>query len=644
MPTMPNEKLSAAPSSPGVYLMKDAAGNVMYVGKARNLKKRLASYFKNPDLLDMKTSALVKKISSFETIVTGTEQDALILESNLIKRYRPRYNVILKDDKRYPSLRLDVQNPYPCLALVRKPEKDGAMYFGPFSSSPAVGQTLKIINKTFKLRKCRNRIFQSRSRPCLNYQMGICLGPCCLPVEQAAYREIVNEVILFLKGRTPDLIQKIKQDMLTAADRQDFERAASLRDKMFALEKMLEKQVSVTTDFKDRDIIGIASSSELTLITLLFVRNGYLLGTRDFHFSETLSTDAETVAAFIRQYYEKESHFVPKEILSPLSVEDAPVMEDWLKSVKGEKVSILSPRRGEKARLIETAKQNAENRLKELISSNAARTDFLARLQAKLKMNRIPERIECFDNSNIMGTNPVAAMAVFIHGKAHKPAYRKYKIRTVAEQDDYAYMAEALKRRFGKSGNSPAPETPPRPPQGAPAKNRPADSPFEGGKGDVLKGSREHVLPDILMVDGGKGQLNIAVSVIRELNLEGKFEIIGIAKKDEKRGETEDKIFEYGRVNPIAFGKGEKDLLFFLQQIRDEAHKHAVSFHRDRRSETSLRSVLDDIPGIGKKRKQMLLKHFGSISNIRAASIEELSALPGMNRKAAEAVKLRIEN
>jgi len=624
MPTMPNEKLSAAPSSPGVYLMKDQAGNVMYVGKARNLKKRLASYFKNPDLLDMKTSALVKKISSFETIVTGTEQDALILESNLIKRYRPRYNVILKDDKRYPSLRLDVQNPYPCLALVRKPEKDGAMYFGPFSSSPAVGQTLKIINKTFKLRKCRNRIFQSRSRPCLNYQMGICLGPCCLPVEQAAYREIVNEVILFLKGRTPDLIQKIKQDMLTAADRQDFERAASLRDKMFALEKILEKQVSVTTDFKDRDIIGIASSSELTLITLLFVRNGYLLGTRDFHFSETLSTDAETVAAFIRQYYEKESHFVPKEILSPLSVEDAPVMEDWLKSVKGEKVSILSPRRGEKARLIETAKQNAENRLKELISSNAARTDFLARLQAKLKMNRIPERIECFDNSNIMGTNPVAAMAVFIHGKAHKPAYRKYKIRTVAEQDDYAYMAEALKRRFGKSGFGVRGE----------------------GFGDAsdLEPLTPNLLPDILMVDGGKGQLNIAVSVIRELNLEGKFEIIGIAKKDEKRGETEDKIFEYGRVNPITFGKGEKDLLFFLQQIRDEAHKHAVSFHRDRRSETSLRSVLDDIPGIGKKRKQMLLKHFGSISNIRAASIEELSALPGMNRKAAEAVKLRIEN
>ncbi len=615
---MLNEKLSAAPSNPGVYLMKDAAGNIIYVGKARNLKKRLASYFKNPEQLDMKTSALVRKISDFETIVTGTEQDALILESNLIKRYRPRYNVILKDDKRYPSLRLDVQNPYPCLALVRKPEKDGAMYFGPFSSSPAVGQTLNIINKTFKLRKCRNRVFQTRSRPCLNYQMGICLGPCCLPVEQAAYREIVNEVILFLKGRTPDLIHKIKQDMLTAADRQDFERAASLRDKMFALEKILEKQVSVTTDFQDRDIIGFASSPEMSLITVLFVRNGYLLGTRDFHFSETLSTDAEMLAAFIRQYYEKESHFVPKEILAPLLLEDAPVLEDWLKSVKGEKVSILNPRRGEKARLIEMAAQNAENRLKALINSNAAKADFLGRLQRKLKMNRLPERIECFDNSNIMGTNPVAAMAVFIHGKAHKPAYRKYKIRTVAEQDDYAYMAEALKRRFGKRGfgvrgsrcgdaSDPEPLTP--------------------------------NLPDLLMVDGGKGQLNIAVSVIRELNLEGKFEIIGIAKKDEKRGETEDKIFKPGQVNPVTFGKGEKDLLFFLQQIRDEAHKHAVSFHRDRRSETSLRSVLDEIPGIGKKRKQMLLKHFGTVANIRAASIEELSALPGMNRKAAEAIK-----
>jgi excinuclease ABC subunit C len=382
----------------------------------------------------------------------------------------------------------------------------------------------------------------------------------------------------------------------------------------------------------------------MSLITVLFVRNGYLLGTRDFHFSETLSTDAEMLAAFIRQYYEKESHFVPKEILAPLLLEDAPVLEDWLKSVKGEKVSILNPRRGEKARLIEMAAQNAENRLKALINSNAAKADFLGRLQRKLKMNRLPERIECFDNSNIMGTNPVAAMAVFIHGKAHKPAYRKYKIRTVAEQDDYAYMAEALKRRFGKRGfgvrgsrcgdaSDPEPLTP----------NRPLKSGCEvrgEGFGDApdLEPLTPN-LPDLLMVDGGKGQLNIAVSVIRELNLEGKFEIIGIAKKDEKRGETEDKIFKPGQVNPVTFGKGEKDLLFFLQQIRDEAHKHAVSFHRDRRSETSLRSVLDEIPGIGKKRKQMLLKHFGTVANIRAASIEELSALPGMNRKAAEAIK-----
>lgn len=595
-----NEKLTRVPSEPGVYLMKDAGGKVIYVGKARNLKKRLISYFANSKQLDMKTEVLVKKVSTFETIITGTEKEALILESNLIKRHRPRYNVILKDDKRYPSLRLDIKSPYPNLTIVRKIENNGAKYFGPFASSQAVRQTLKMINKTFKLRKCKTKTFKNRSRPCLNYQMGICLAPCCLDVDKTAYNETVKEVALFLKGRTPDLIKKIKKEMISAAKVQDYERAAVLRDKMFALEKTLEKQVSVTTDFKDRDVIAIARSFESSLIMMLFVRGGYLLGTRHFYFTETMSTDAEMIGTFIRQYYEK-THFVPKEILVPIFLEDAPLLEDWLCNIKGAKVSIMCPQRAEKARLVKMAVQNAENELKDHLSSIAADMDVLARLQKRLQMDRIPGRIECFDNSNISGTEAVSSMVVFEKGKPEKSSYRKYKIKTVKEHDDYAYMAEVLKRRYGK-------------------------------------GEKSKPYPDLLMVDGGKGQLNIAVSVIKELNLEEDFEIIGIAKKDEKKGETEDKIYKTKRANPVIFGR-EGDLLHFLQRIRDEAHRFAISFHRKRRTKKSMRSALDPIPGIGKKRKETLFKHFGSIKKIREATIEELSTLPGMNRNVAESVK-----
>jgi len=600
MPSRLNEKLTRVPSKPGVYLMKNASGDVIYVGKARNLVKRIASYFTRLRQLDTKTRMLVNQIASFDTIITGTEKEALILESNLIKKHRPRYNVVLKDDKRYPSLRLALLDPYPNLAIVRKIKSDGALFFGPFASSQAVRQTLNIIHKTFKIRKCKKKEPTKRSRPCLNFQMDVCLAPCCRDVEKAVYNEIVKEVILFLKGRTPDLIKKIKKEMVSAAGAQDFERAAVLRDKMFALEKTLEQQVAMSTDLKDRDVLAIARNPDVSLITQLSIRGGYLLGSRHFNFSETLSNDAEMIGAFIRQYYER-AHFIPKEILVPLSLEDAPLIEDRLKTIKGQKVSILWPKRGEKARLIDMASQNADNGLKDLIASRSRDMEILARLQKRLKIDRTPARIECFDNANISATEPVAGMVVFEKGKPKKSSYRKYKIKTVAEQNDYAYMAEALQRRFGKGEES---------------------KPF----------------PDLLMIDGGKGQLNIAVSVMKELKLQENFEVIGIAKRDEKKGETRDKIYKQGRANPISFGR-EEDLLLFLQRIRDEAHRFAISFHRKRRSKRSMRSVLDTVPGIGNKRKTTLLKHFGGIEKIRAASFEELSTLPGMNRQVAEAVQ-----
>ncbi|MGD9362262.1 MAG: excinuclease ABC subunit UvrC, partial [Desulfobacterales bacterium] len=488
---------------------------------------------------------------------------------------------------------------YPNFSIVRKIGKDKALYFGPFASAHAVRETLRTINKTFKLRKCKARDFKTRTRPCLHCQMDGCLAPCCLDVDPGVYGEQVNEAIMFLKGRTPDLIRKVKKQMESCARDQQFERAARLRDKIFSLERTIEKQIAVTTDFKDRDVFAIARSEEISVITVMSVRNGFLTGTRHYSFTETLSTAEEMMAAFIRQYYERHP-FIPDELLVSIDPADAELTAEWLGSFKKRKVKILRPKRGEKAQLVAVAIHNAENELSSLIASRSAEMDLLLRLQMKLKMKRLPERIECFDNSNISGTQAVAAMVVFEYGRAKKSSYRKYRIKTVSEHDDYAYMEEVLTRRFGK--------------------------------GEAAK-----PYPDLLMVDGGKGQLNIALAVTSELNLTHEFDIIGIAKKDEKKGESRDKIFKPGRANPLNFGRAE-DLLLFMQRIRDEAHRFAISFHRKRRKKISLQSELDTIPGIGKKRKAALLQHFKSVKNIRAAAIDDISALPGFNRVVAESI------
>ncbi len=592
------EKLSRVSTAPGVYLMKSNTGQVIYVGKARNLKKRLASYFNRPLQLDMKSGVLVKQIADFDTIITATEKEALILESTLIKRYRPRYNVLLKDDKRYPVLKLDVKDDYPNLTIVRKIQNDGALYFGPYASPGAVRQTLKFIHKTFRLRKCRSKKVKPRTRPCLHCQIEGCTAPCCMEVKPQDYHQIVKEVILFLKGRTPELIYDIKKDMQKAAASQEFEKAARLRDKMFALQTTLEKQVTVTTDFIDRDVLAVAGKHGLFMITKLMIRSGFLIGSHNYDFSDKLATRVEILEAFIKQHYET-SHFIPGEILLPFNTEEIPLLEVWLESLKKQKVHIFYPQRGEKARLMEMAVQNAESALEEFMASVYSASKIIEYLQKSLRMDKPPARIECFDNSNISGSEPVSAMVVFENAKPKKSAYRKFKIKSVTEPNDYAYMQEALKRRYGK------------------------------------KGERADTLPDLLMVDGGKGQLNIAVSVLKDLGLAGKFYVIGISKKDTSRGETQDKIYVPGRVNPMNVSG---DQLLFLQRIRDEAHRFAITFHRKQRKKSTLHSILDDIPGIGKKKKEALMKYFGSISKIREASLDQLLEVPGITRTAAGAL------
>jgi len=593
------EKLARVPHDPGVYLMHDADGAILYVGKAKDLRRRLSSYFARSGPMDIKTGLLIKKIADFKTILTGSEQEALILESNLIKQHRPRYNVILKDDKRYPSLRLDPGEPFPRLTLVRKTVKDGAIYFGPFASALAARQTIKFINKYFKLRKCRTRRFKTRTRPCLYCQIQGCLAPCCLDVRPADYEEIVREVVLFLKGRAPELIRRVKDQMQAAAATQEFEKAAALRDKMFALTATLEKQVAVTTDFEDRDVIGLARSETIGLVAVLHIRGGYLLGTQEVSIGQTLAGDDEILEAFVRQHY-GQSPWLPGEILLPENgIDDIGLLEEELGRVRGARVHILSPQRGEKRRLVKMAKDNAASRLKEALAAAEHNTGLLERVKDRLHLTRLPVRIECFDNSNIGGDAAVAAMVVFEKGKARKDHYRHYRVASPGP-DDYAHMAEVLGRRYGKDDT-------------------------------------ETTWPDLVMVDGGRGQLNIAMAILGDLGLESRFDVVAIAKKDEARGENEDKIFKPGRSNPLNLTR-DTDVMLFLQRIRDEAHRFAIAFHRRRRTRIGLQSALDAVPGIGPGRKKALLQHFGGIEKMRAATVDEIAALPGMSRKAALAL------
>jgi excinuclease ABC subunit C len=593
------KELANLPSAPGVYLMRDSERHILYVGKARDLKRRVTSYFTKAAHKDLKTSVLIKKIAGFDTIVTNTEKEALILESNLIKKHRPRYNVILKDDKRYPCLRLSVKNPYANLTIARRPKKDGALYFGPFASAGAVRETLKWIHRTFRLRKCKAGKPRRRERPCLNFQMGLCLGPCSRPVDPAQYQAVVNEVILFLKGRMPELVDKVRHEMESAAARQEFEEAAAHRDRLFALEKTLEKQVAFTADFKDRDVVGMARQGRAALITALYIRGGFFMGSRPFYFPETVASDRELVSSFVKQYYEN-TPFIPKEVLLPVEMEDGALFEERLGESKGEKVYIVTPQRGEKARLVEMAVQNAEKGLLEHLNAALAQEGMLDRIQKRLGMDRHPERIECFDLSNIAGTEAVGAMVVFERGQPVTQKYRRYRIQRAPGADDYAMLTEVLTRRYK-----------------------------EGCAGESL--------PHLLMVDGGKGQLNVAVAVLKAVGLYGSFDLISIAKKDLERGEREDKIYKPGRKNPINLRK-DPEVLLFLQRVRDEAHRYVITYQRKRRLMTYRRSPLEDIPGIGSKRRSQLLKHFGSIKRMKAASVEELCAVRGMSRAVAQSL------
>ncbi|MFO7751255.1 MAG: excinuclease ABC subunit UvrC [Desulfobacteraceae bacterium] len=598
------EKYHAAPADPGVYLMKNEKSRIIYVGKALNLKKRLASYFTKESGHDLKTGILIRQIEDFELIVTSSEHEALILESTLIKKHKPKYNVILKDGKNYPCLRIDVTADYPGLEIVRKINRDNAFYFGPYSSAHGVKSTLKSVNRIFRLRKCRKTQFANRSRPCLNYQIKSCLGPCCNEVSREEYHKIVKDVVLFLKGRSSELVKKLTTEMRAEAEKENFEKAAQLRDTVSAVEKILEKQVVVSTDHLDRDVIACVGEKEKAIVTLFFVRGGNLVGTRHFPFDMHYNDIPEILDAFIKQYYEKSS-FLPAQLLVSQPVENRELIEQRLSEKKGKSVKLLVPRRGEKKQIIDMALLNGQKELERFFSREAQARESLLSLQKILHMDRLPRRIECFDNSNISGTDPVSSMVVFINGVPDSSLYRKFIIRDVTEHDDYAYMTEVLTRRFSKARDDMA-------------------------------------LPDLVVVDGGKGQISMAVAVLKTLGLEGNFAVAGLAKKNPEKGETHDKIYLPNRSNPVNTGQAE-DALFLVQRLRDEAHRFAITFQRRRRGTRAKTSILDSVHGIGKKRKQTLLSAYQGISRMKQASVAELASHPGMTRPIAEHLAAALE-
>ena len=579
------------PREPGVYLFKDRSGKVLYIGKAKNLNKRIHSYFSKGKDHPYKLSLILTNADTIEHIITATEKEALILEGNLIKRYRPRYNVILKDDANYPLLKLDINNRYPRLTIVRRMKNDGDLYFGPFTSASAVRSTLRLIGPVFPLRKCKTKGILKRSRPCLNYQLGRCLAPCCLDVRVEDYQEIVDQVKLFLEGRSKELISQLREIMQKASRELNFEKAARVRDQIRAVEKTVERQAVVSTEMKDQDVIGLSRSGKEAGIVILFVRSGYMVGSRNYSIHCEWQNTSEPLEAFLKQYY-RDKGFIPSEIILSDAIDDKRLISEWLTGMAGKKVSISVPSRGDKKKLVNMAVVNAENILLERQKSD--QSAILEEAKSILHLGRKPAHIEGIDISNLKGELAVASLVTFVEGVPQKSGYRNYRIKEVEGIDDYAMIAEVIKRRLKK---------------GQP--------------------------PDLFVIDGGKGHLSVALKTIDALGLENPPDVISIAKADQGEPRAVDKIYLPNRKNPLILARNHP-VLSLLMRLRDETHRRAVSYYRKRSKKKLTGSELDRIPGVGPKRKKALLKYLGDLQSIARAEIEDLNGVPGINQVVAK--------
>ncbi|WP_298518635.1 excinuclease ABC subunit UvrC [uncultured Methanobrevibacter sp.] len=567
------------PNKPGVYIMRDASDTIIYIGKAKSLVKRVKSYFR--EKLDRpKTQILMSHFDSLEYIITNSEKEALILEANLIKKHRPRYNVQLKDDKRYPYVKITSEK-FPRLVITRNVTKNG-IYYGPFTDAGAVKQTVKFLKSLFKIRTCRNM-----DGPCLNSQIDLCYAPCDGRISHEEYMEIINKIDLFFQGKYSTIVKNLKKEMADAAANEEYEKAAVIRDQIASIEEIMEKQfVELMDDDLDQDVIAIAPSENEVVVIIMPIRNGKIVGRDDFLMSGSqYDSSSEVLFAFIQQYYGYNRH-IPKQILLDEDIDDKELLEDWLSDLRGNKVSIKVPQKGVKLRLVKMARKNAE-----IIQHQKKKMEnALIELKKYLKLEKIPHVIEGYDISNISGKFAVGSKVSFKHGKPNKKMYKHFKMETPGP-NDFAMMEELLTRRLKMVGEDPE--------------------------------------PDLIVIDGGKGQLGMACGVLEELNLTH-IPIIGLAKEFEE-------IYIPNSKRPIIIPKNNK-ALHLLQQVRDESHRFAITYHRKLRSRNISASSLDDIPGVGKKRKIALLKEFGSIDNIKKASVEDLAKIDGMNQKTAENV------
>jgi len=610
--------LATLPDSPGCYLMKDEQGKIIYVGKAINLKNRVKSYFQASSDHSYKTKQMVRNIRDIEWIVVASELEALILEMNLIKQHRPFYNVRLKDDKRYPYIKIHWQDDFPKLSVTRNMVQDGSRYFGPYTSVWAVHQTLDILRKIFPYLTCAREITGKDPRPCLYYDIHLCSGPCIGAISKKDYRQMIDDLARFLEGKTDPVLKRLQKEMDSASEAMNYEKAALIRDQIQAIQRVVERQKIISTERKDSDVIAMARSNGEACVQVFFIRSGKLIG-REYFILE--GTEEEKNAAileeFIKQFYSQAAS-IPNKVLLPQEVEEAHIIQEWLNTRRGgEKVQIKVPKRGESKDLVQMAADNAAETLRSLEIRWKADKDrqrtALNEIQETLAMAEPPNRIECYDISNTQGTASVGSMVVFEQGVPNKKLYRRFNIRTVTGPDDFASMKEVLKRRFSNyfSENE--------------AKQNP------GYKPDLAFS----ILPDLLIVDGGKGQLRQAIDILEEMDLNGALTIAGLAKQEEEL---------FLPDNPESLRLDDHSQGYYLiQRIRDEAHRFAITAHRNRRGKIGLASKLDTIPGIGPSRRKELISRFGSIKGILEADASEIAKIKGISLEKANAIKAELE-
>jgi len=610
-------KIERLPEEPGVYLMKDSRGRVIYVGKAASLRSRVRSYFR-PSGQPAKVKVILRHLADVDYTLTDSEIEALILECNLIKKYRPRYNVRLRDDKNYPYLRIATHEDFPRVSIARSMGRDGARYFGPYTRSGAVSETLRVVRKVFPFRTCGEHKFQQARRPCLDFHVKRCLAPCTGEVDRREYREMIRRLCLFLEGRREEVAAELRRCMEEAAEKLEFEKAAEIRDQLRAVERVVagEKQKIVSASAEDHDILGLARDGDQAAVWVFPLREGKLLEGEGYILEGTGGLEpAEVAAAFIKQHYSRVAA-LPRSILLPAPAEEAEVLQEWLGRLRGGRVELRSPRRGPKRSLVEMANKNALRFMEEYRAGERAGKagEALQALQEVLGLERLPVRIECFDVSNLQAAGPVGSMVVFEEGRPAPADYRRFRIRGIPGPDDYAMLQEVLRRRYGRlarRGSHPGPASHP--------------GPVAGGEDPSF--SR---FPDLILVDGGKGQVSASSQVLQELGL-GNIPVAGLAKAREE-------VFLPDRPDPLALPRS-SPALHLLQRIRDEAHRFALCYHRGLRRKESLRSLLEEVPGIGPRRRRALQRQYGSVDKLRQATVEELAALPGMNRTAAAALK-----